>query len=67
LTGDWRLSDLAARNFVRVHGVLWLLDELVRYQAVTPEKAADALHKMLSQGARLPHDEVRKRLAGWKK
>jgi hypothetical protein len=39
LTGDWRLGDLAARNGIRVHGVLWLLDEMVRFQAIAPERA----------------------------
>ena len=65
LTGDWRLNDLAAKNGLRVHGVLWLLDEMVRFRAIAPEHAANALNQMLSQGARLPQDECRKRLAGW--
>jgi hypothetical protein len=67
LTGDWRLNDLATKNSIRVHGVLWLLDEILRFGVITPEQAAKALNQMLSQGARLPQDECRKRLASWAK
>lgn len=65
LTGDWRLIELAKANRLSVHGVLWLLDELVHYQAIAPAQAANALGRMLDQGARLPADECRKRLASW--
>jgi hypothetical protein len=65
LTGDWRLNELAKANRLSVHGVLWLLDEMVHYQAIGPGQAASALGRMLDQGARLPADECRKRLASW--
>lgn len=65
LTGDWRLNELAKANRLSVHGVLWLLDEMVHYQAIAPGQAANALGRMLDQGARLPADECRKRLAKW--
>lgn len=65
LTGDWRLNELAKENSLSVHGVLWLLDEMVHYQAIIPGQAANALGRMLDQGARLPADECRKRLASW--
>lgn len=67
LTGDWRLNDLAMRNGIRVHGVLWLMDEMVRFRAIAPEQAANALNQILDQGARLPHDECQKRLVSWSK
>lgn len=65
LTGDWRLNDLALKNGIRVHGVLWLLDEMVGLQVITQEQAANALNQMLGQGARLPQEECRKRLISW--
>lgn len=65
LTGDWRLSNLAKANRLSVHGVLWLLDEMLRYQVVAPGQAANALRRMLDQGARLPTDECQKRLLCW--
>lgn len=65
LTGDWRLNELASKHGVRVHGVLWLLDEMVALQALPPEQAAGALEQILTQGARLPQEECRRRLARW--
>jgi len=65
LTGDWHLSELANANGLSVHGVLWLLDELVYFQALMPGQAAAALRRMLAQGARLPDDECEKRLKNW--
>ena len=65
LTGDWRLIELANANSLSVHGVLWLLDEMVHFQALTPGHAATALRRMLDQGARLPAEECRSRLSNW--
>lgn len=65
LTGDWRLIELAKASSFSIHGVLWLLDEMVRYQAITPGQAANALRRMLDRGARLPADGCRKRFASW--
>lgn len=65
LTGDRRLMELANANDLPVHGVLWLLDEMVHFRALTPRQAAGALGRMLDQGARLPADECRKCLASW--
>jgi hypothetical protein len=65
ITGDRRLIELAKSNSLSVHGVLWLLDEMVHYQAITSGQAANALGRMLDRGARLPPDECRKRLARW--
>jgi len=65
LTGDSRLVELAKGNGLSVHGVLWLLDELVRLHVLTPKQAADVLQKILVAGAHLPRDECRKRLVNW--
>jgi hypothetical protein len=65
LTGDSRLNELANANGLSVHGVLWLLDEMVHFQALTPGQAAIALGRMLDQGARLPAEECSNRLASW--
>jgi len=65
LTGDWRLTELAIINGLSVHGVLWLLDELVHFLVLTPKQAAIALRRMLEQGARLPPDDCSDRLVNW--
>lgn len=67
LTGDWRLNELAVKSGVQVHGILWLLDETIRFQLIAAEQVATALNQMLNQGARLPQDECRKRLMRWTK
>lgn len=65
VTGDRRLKELAKAQGLPVHGVLWILDEMVIHRVLTSGQAAAALRKMLDQGARLPEDECRKRLEGW--
>jgi len=65
LTGDWRLNELAKANGLSVHGVLWILDEMVHIRVLTPGRAAIALRRMLDQGARLPVEECSNRLARW--
>lgn len=65
LTGDRHLNDLATKNGISTHGVLWVLDEMVRLDVIQPGQAAFVLNQMLNQGARLPQEECRKRLANW--
>jgi hypothetical protein len=65
LTGDWRLNELANASDISVHGVLWLLDEMVHFKALTPGQAANALKRMLELGARLPAEECGNRLTIW--
>lgn len=65
VTGDRRLTELAKGSEMRVHGVIWLLDELVRLEVVLPRKAAVALQCMIELGARLPQDEYQRRLSIW--
>ncbi len=65
ITGDRRLTDLANAEGVIVHGALWLLDELLNSQVLTSQRAADALQRMLDQGARLPANDCRKRFETW--
>jgi len=65
VTGDRRLNELARTNGISVHGVLWLLDEMVHNQVLTHGQAANPLKQMLNQGARLPVDECHKRLESW--
>jgi predicted nucleic acid-binding protein len=66
LTGDRRLRDAADREGIAVHGLLWLLDQLVNRQITSPLEAAAALERMISRGARLPEVEVEQRLHRWR-
>ena len=67
LTGDRRLVELANSTGLAAHGVLWLLDELIYFQALASTQAAAALVRMLDFGARLPVEECKERLARWSK
>jgi len=65
LTGDARLYELANSNGLSVHGVLWLLDEMIHLKVIANRQAAISLQRILVMGARLPRDECRKRLTNW--
>jgi uncharacterized protein YacL len=65
VTGDRRLNELAKAQGLPVHGVLWILDEMVIHHVLTANQAAIALREMLGQGARLPDGECQKRFDRW--
>lgn len=65
LTGDKNLRKAAAAEGVKVRGTLWLLDEMVRIQIISPYQAATALLEMLKKGRRLPKKECEKRIKAW--
>ena len=65
VTGDRRLNELARAQGLPVHGVLWILDEMVNHQVLTAIQGATALRKMLDQGARLPNIECQMRFERW--
>ncbi|HCI1915362.1 TPA: type II toxin-antitoxin system VapC family toxin [Pseudomonas aeruginosa] len=66
LTGDGRLRRQAMQDGVQVHGALWLLDQLLAADEVTYDGAADALDRMMVQGARFPQAECQARLEAWR-
>jgi predicted nucleic acid-binding protein len=65
LTGDRRLRKQAELDGLQVHGVLWLLDQLVVHQVISPARAAEGLQHMRDAGARFPAAECQDRLARW--
>ena len=65
VTGDRRLNELAKAQGLTVHGILWILDEMVIHHVLTATQAAIALREMLDQGARLPNIECQKRFDRW--
>lgn len=65
LTGDGHLSELATEARISVHGILWLLDEMVRFHTIIPEQATYALDQIINGGARLPTNECEKRFILW--
>lgn len=66
LTGDQALRKAAENeNNVVVHGVLWLLDQMVEHKVISTKKAAASLWQMLDSGARLPQVACNERMKSW--
>jgi rRNA-processing protein FCF1 len=65
ITGDNTLRNLALKNKIDVHGVLWILDEFVNSGCITPQTAIDSLDKILNSGGRLPYEECEKMKRKW--
>ncbi len=67
LSGDGAFRKYVRQQGLKVHGTLWILDELVTHQILSPKEAHAALTLMLAQGSdrRLPKAECEKRLREW--
>lgn len=66
LTGDSRLRQLAQEQGLAVHGTLWALDELVRFEVIASAEAARALNKIIESGSYLPNKACQARLKRWR-
>ena len=67
VTGDGLLRKEATARLGGVFGVLWLLDEIFSLGKTSPTLLVEGLTKISQHPrARLPSDEVRKRLKAWK-
>ena len=63
LTGDNQLRKIASSKEVRVHGVLWIIDELLAAGACELELLVSALEIWMNDRAVfLPDSEIEKRL-----
>jgi hypothetical protein len=67
LTGDLPLRQEAERRKLSVHGLLWILAQMVGAGKLQPQAAAKALRIMLAKGARLPAPECERLLREWEK
>ena len=67
LTGDLPLRQEAERRKVSVHGLLWILTQMVETGTIDPQMAAKALRIMMAKGARLPASECERLLREWEK
>jgi len=65
LTGDADLRQLAETEGMKVHGILWVLDELVQEKVLVPLRAAQALKDILNAGSFLPEGECERRFRRW--
>ena len=67
LTGDTRLRNRASSEGIQVCGILWILDELLSGQHITPTDAYHLLQQLMSVNKRLPQNECMERLRFWSK
>lgn len=65
VSGDRNLVRFAYDDNVSVHGLLWLMDEMVKYAILTKEQAVKSLKEIVSRGARLPDEECVRRYHAW--
>jgi len=66
ITGDGLLRKCALKDGVDVKGILFILDELVNNELITPDTAAKKLQLLIKCGSRLPHNECETRLKKWR-
>lgn len=67
VSGDRNLVKFAAQSNVTAHGLLWLIDEMVRLNIIPKNRALLSLAAMISRGARLPEEECNRRYHEWLK
>lgn len=65
LTNDGALRKAASARALRVHGTLWIFDQLVEKGLLAPGQAARRLEKLLGLDRFLPKWECERRLRKW--
>jgi len=66
LTGDDALRTFATSSGVEVHGILWVLDNLIRDDIITELEAAVALEQVIAHNSYLPKKECKERISHWR-
>lgn len=65
LTGDRQLRNYAEKQCVEVHGIIFLIDEMVAENIITPQMGATKLKELLAVNVRLPKSEITARIEKW--
>lgn len=65
ITGDKQLRNYAESNRVEVHGILFLFDEMVKYEVIPSSVAAIKLNDLYKINSRLPKSEIDARIRKW--
>jgi hypothetical protein len=65
LSNDGLLRELADTSQIEYHGTLWLLEELIKGEILTPQEAASALIFMLAKKRWLPRPECEALIKKW--
>ena len=62
LTGDRALRQLAQIYQIECHGMIWLVELMVKQEVIEVEQAFAAYDKMREKGSRIPWEEAKERL-----
>lgn len=65
LTGDNALRKAALQEGIEVHGILWLIDEMIKRGIITKTEGCRSLKLMANGNQRLPYNDVTARLKEW--
>lgn len=65
LSGDGKIRRTAKRCEVKVHGILWVFDQLVKTRLLIRTDAHRILERLQIKNPRLPQSEVERRLKEW--
>ena len=66
LTGDGKLRSTAQKDGVKVSGVLYLFDNFIEYNILSPQEAAENLESLMNLNMRLPQGECESRIKFWR-
>jgi predicted nucleic acid-binding protein len=67
ISGDSLVRKTCKERHLEVHGVLWILDECLRYQHLNEKEAHEKLTALMGYNKRLPTKECEERLENWSK
>jgi predicted nucleic acid-binding protein len=65
LTGDKDLRIAAKKEGIRVHGTIWIVEQLLNQKLIELQKARNCFDKMKAKGSRLPWADAEKLLNEW--
>ncbi|MFA5269855.1 MAG: hypothetical protein WC379_17960 [Methanoregula sp.] len=65
LSGDDALRKFALLQGVEVHGILWIMDQLIAQDLLRKQEAARALQQIITHNSYLPKKECADRIARW--
>ncbi len=65
LSGDKPLRAIATAKQIIVHGIFWLMDQLVESKVLSTAEACSFLKKLIAANKRVPVMECEQRLKAW--
>lgn len=67
LTGERKLHNASSKDGVEVHGIIYVIDQLVKEGILVKRISISKLRQLGESNPRLPKDEIEKRIKHWEK